>query len=70
MTQKEMILSHLQRRGKITDLEAFQLYAVRRLGARIYDLRADGYKISTQNTKAKNRYGNITTFATYIYEGR
>lgn len=69
MTQKELVLNHLQLHGKITDLEAYKLYAIRRLGARIWDLRADGYKIRTQNTKEKNRFGQQTMFATYVMEG-
>lgn len=69
MTQKDLILQHLQLHGKITDLEAYKLYAIRRLGARIWDLRADGYKIITKNTKEKNRFGQQTMFATYVMEG-
>lgn len=68
MTQKEKVLEHLQKHGQITDLEAYRDYAIRRLGARIWDLRADGYKIRTQNTKEKNRFGQQTMFATYILE--
>ena len=69
MTQKEAVLRHLQEHGKITDLEAYKLYAIRRLGARIWDLRSDGYKIITKNTKEKNRFGQQTMFATYVMEG-
>jgi hypothetical protein len=69
MTQKEKILQHLEKHGSITDLDAYRLYAVRRLGARIWDLRADGFKIRSQNTKGKNRFGQFTHFTTYIFEG-
>lgn len=69
MTQKEAVLKHLQRYGKITDLEAYQNYAIRRLGARIWDLRNEGYPIKTENTHQKNRFGQMTMFATYILEG-
>ena len=69
MTQKEAVLRHLQEHGMITDLEAYKLNAIRRLGARIWDLRADGYKIITKNTKEKNRFGQQTMFATYVMEG-
>ena len=69
MSQKEKVLQHLQIHGKITDLEAYKLYAIRRLGARIWDLRADGYKITTKNTHEKNRFGEYTWFATYVMEG-
>jgi len=68
MTQKQMILRHFQRFGKITDLDAYVLYSIRRLGARIWDLRAEGHKIRTQNTKEKNRFGEVRHFATCILE--
>lgn len=66
MTQKEKILLHLQKKGKITDLEAYQVYAIRRLGARIWDLRAEGHTIISEPTKAKNRFGQTTCFTTYV----
>ena len=68
MTQKEKILNHLQKHGSITDLDAYRIYAIRRLGARIWDLRAEGYIITSKPTRAKNRFGQITTFSTYILE--
>ena len=68
MTQKQQVLNHLQKHGSITDLDAYRVYAIRRLGARIWDLRAEGHKIRTQNTKEKNRFGEVTHFATYILE--
>lgn len=68
MTQKEKILEHLKKHGSITDLEAYRTYAIRRLGARIYDLRAEGYNITSTPTKKKNRFGQNTIFSTYILE--
>ena len=37
MTQTEMILNHLKTKGRITPLEALNLYGCFRLGARVYD---------------------------------
>ena len=68
MTQKEEILNHLKEHGSITDLVAYRKYAIRRLGARIWDLRHDGHKITSQDTVKKNRFGKKTRFTTYIYE--
>lgn len=68
ISQKEMVLSYLQRNGKITDREAYTEFGIRRLGARIWDLRAAGHAIRTENTTKPNRYGQNTTFATYILE--
>jgi hypothetical protein len=68
MTQKEKILAHLQKHGSITDLDAYRMYAIRRLGARIWDLRSEGFLITSKQTKAKNRFGQETYFTTYLYE--
>lgn len=70
MTQKEMILKHLRRYGKITDVQAFDHYAIRRTSARIHDLREDGHDIKTIMTTKPNRFGQKTTFATYYLEGK
>lgn len=68
MTQTEMIADHLKKYGKISDLTAFGKYGIRRLSARIYDLRAGGLKIRSENTKSKNRYGKTIRYATYILD--
>lgn len=67
MTQKDRILNHLQVYGRITPLEALERYGVMRLGARIWDLRHEGYSISTAPTSGTNRYGDAISYATYIY---
>lgn len=69
-TQKEMILNYLKEHGRITDREAYMEFGCRRLGARIWDLRASGHMIRTENTTKPNRYGKYTTFATYILEDK
>lgn len=66
MTQKEKIIDHLKKHGSITDLDAYRLYAIRRLGARIWDLKHEGFNIISQNTKDKNRFGQPTRFVTYV----
>lgn len=68
LSQKEKILTHLKRKGFITDVEAYNLYATRRLGARVWDLRAEGYNIRTERVTKKNRFGQYTTFAKYVLE--
>jgi hypothetical protein len=46
-TQCEQILAHLKERP-ITPLEALDLYGCFRLGARVWDLRQDGYAIESE----------------------
>lgn len=44
-TQTAQILAHLKTGRSITPLDALDWFGCFRLGARIYDLRADGHKI-------------------------
>ena len=55
MTQKQMILKHLQTVGAITPLEALQKYGCFRLGARIADLKADGVQIKSELIKENGK---------------
>lgn len=61
MTSKEsqttQILNHILTAGSITSLEAIKFYNCLRLGARIFDLKDQGYNIKTQMvvTKSKKR---------------
>lgn len=66
-SQKQFILKHLQRFGCIEPLTALREYGCYRLGARIADLRADGYNITTERIKAKSKItGRSVQFAKYI----
>ena len=58
-TQLNRILAHL------LELEALSEYGCYRLGARIADLRKQGYDIETKITAGKNRFGDSVNFATY-----
>lgn len=65
MTQREKIILHMRLYGSITDLEAFSEFGIRRLGARIWDLRRDGYAIETEMVEGRNRFGETTRYAKY-----
>lgn len=65
ISQKQKILQHLKDCGTIEPMTALREYGCYRLGARIADLRKDGYDIQTEITVGKNRYGDRTQFATY-----
>ena len=64
-TQLNRILTHLLEHETITPLEALSEYGCYRLGARIADLRKQGYDIETKITSGKNRFGDSVNFATY-----
>jgi uncharacterized small protein (DUF1192 family) len=55
-TQSTQILRHLKRKS-ITTMDAFNLYGITRLAARIYDLKEDGRTITAERvTKAGVRF--------------
>lgn len=66
MTQKQMILKHLQDYGSITSWESIQEYGATRLSGIIYTLRKEGYNITDEWVYTKNRYGMNTEFKKYI----
>lgn len=63
MTQSEMILDHLKKGLYITPLEALEKFGCFRLGARILDLRREGYDIKTKMITV-----NKKIFAQYYLE--
>lgn len=65
-SQKAMILSHLKRFGSIEPLTALRDYGIYRLGARISDLRQDGYNIITETRQSVSRItGRPVRYADY-----
>lgn len=65
MTQCERILRHLQDYGSITQAEAVTEYGRYRLGARIWDLKAQGIPIRSERVTGKNRYDEPVSFSRY-----
>ena len=57
MTQCDMVLAYIAEHGSITALEADDALGVRRLAARIADLRDQGHDITV--TKNRRYAGNI-----------
>lgn len=67
-TQNDMILRHLRAFGSISPREALELYGCMRLGARIYDLKRQGFDIRAVRETARNRRGDKVTYARYYME--
>lgn len=61
----QLILSHLQKKKKITSWEAIELYGATRLAATIHQLKEYGYEIQTHMVQGE---GNIR-WAVYQYKG-
>ena len=57
MKQTERLLNYLKENNSIDDFEALRKLSIKRLSARIHDLREEGYQIETVLKKGKNEYG-------------
>lgn len=68
ITQKDMILRHLQEQGSITTWTAIKEYGITRLAARISDLRKEGHMIVGETVSAVNRYNEPVYFTKYRLE--
>ena len=66
LSQCDMVFNHMQMFSGIDDNIARDLYGIRRLPARINDLRKNGHKIQTIMTEGKNRFGKTVHYARYI----
>ena len=66
---KVRILDHLKKHRTLTSMEAFELYGITRLSARIKELREMGYNIVTLMVDDTNRYGEIVRYGKYVLKG-
>ena len=65
MNQCELILRYILLHGSITPAEAYENLGIMRLGARIHELKKQGYNTITERETKNNRYGNKVTYARY-----
>ena len=65
MSQCKDILRHLETHRGITAIVALDRYGCFRLAARISELRAAGYQITTVSKEVINRYGEKKRIAEY-----
>jgi len=63
LPQKEKVLNHLRKKGTITTFQAFTLYGITRLPARISELRRD-FSIYSE-TVVKKSNGRTIHFSKY-----
>jgi hypothetical protein len=69
MTQKQLILRYMQEGREISPLDALREFGCFRLGARIHELRRDGWDVVSRLHSYKNHYGQAKTFALYHLAG-
>ena len=60
LTQRDIILWHLRNVGTLTRAQAMSEYGIVELPARITELKAMGYNITSEKGHATNRFGKIT----------
>ena len=68
LSQKEMVLRHLEAKGSINPMTALSNYSCYRLSDVIFRLRKDGYKISTKLIDTRNKLGGACHYAEYTLQ--
>ena len=64
-TQKQRVIDYIKEFGSISSWEAYADLGVTQLGARIDQLKKEGYEFETEWESKKNRYGENTTYKRY-----
>lgn len=67
-TQRDKILAYIQQFGSITSWQAYSDLGVTQLGARIYELKEQGYIFSKTRVNTTNRLGEKTHYDEYRLE--
>ena len=65
VSQKDRIVNYIRQFGSITSWEAYQDLGVMQLGARIDQLKKEGYEFETKWETKKNRFGEPVSFKRY-----
>lgn len=67
ITQKERIIKYIKDFGSITDYEATTELGILQFGARLKELKEQGYQFKQELQKTKNRYGDTVHFYKYSF---
>lgn len=65
ISQKNRIIDYIKQFGSITSWEAYKELGVMQLGARIDQLKKEGYIFRTEWIQKKNRFGENVSFKKY-----
>lgn len=65
ITQKDRIINYIRQFGSISSWEAYSDLGITQLGARIDQLKKEGYEFKTEWKSKKNRYGEDVSFKRY-----
>ena len=64
-TQKQRIINYMRQFGSITSYEAYADLGITQLGARIDQLKKEGYEFRTEWESSTNRFGERTDYKRY-----
>lgn len=64
-TQKQRIINYIRQFGSITSYEAYADLGITQLGARIDQLKKEGYEFKTEWESSTNRFGERTDYKRY-----
>jgi hypothetical protein len=59
MTQRDIVLWHLENEGTLTRAQAATLYGIYELAARICELKREGFNITSTKGTSINRFGTV-----------
>lgn len=65
ITQKDRILEYIRNFGSISSFEAYANLGITQLGARIDQLKKEGYEFKTEWESNTNRFGERTDYKRY-----
>ena len=68
MNQRQQIIRYIEEFGSISDYEAVVELGILQFGARLKELREQGYNFSSEWVNKKNRYGKPVRFKRYRLE--
>lgn len=63
--QKQRIINYIREFGSITSYEAYADLGITQLGARIDQLKKEGYEFKTEWESSTNRFGERTDYKRY-----
>jgi hypothetical protein len=64
-TQCQRVLDYIRQFGSITSLQAYADLSVTQLGARLYELKEQGYEFTKERINTTNRFGEPTHYDKY-----
>lgn len=63
--QKQRVIDYMNKFGSISSWEAYSDLGITQLGARIDQLKKEGYRFKTEWESSKNRFGDKTDYKRY-----